>query len=162
MKVESLDSFTIDCPQAAMEIAYFHVEEQSPEKAESRIPQVAGQEWHGARPYPASKSIAHDDVITFPEPRHEQPQIRQVVTVIGVPHDDIATARRRDAIPERRPIASIADLNHTSSLRGRQLLRSIGRAVICDKHFSPDIGAGEVRHGFVDAGLDRLRFVEAG
>ena len=101
VKIESLDSFTIERTQAAMEIAYLYVEEQSSEKAEDRVPQIAVQEWHGARRYPASKSIAHDDVITFPEPRHEQPQIRQVVTVIGVPHDDIATARRRDAIPKR-------------------------------------------------------------
>ena len=84
-----------------MEIAGLYVEEQSSEKAKHRVPQIAVQEWHGAGRYPASKSVAHDDVKSFPEPRHEEPQIRQVVTVIGVRHDDIAPARRQDAIAER-------------------------------------------------------------
>ena len=75
MKIEGLDPFTIERTQATMEITYFYVEEQSSEKAEHRVPQVAVQEWHGARRYPASKSVTHDDVISFPELRHEEPQI---------------------------------------------------------------------------------------
>ena len=58
-----------------MEIAYFCAEEQSSEKAEYRVPQVAVQEGHGARRYPASKTVAHDDVISVPEPCHEESQI---------------------------------------------------------------------------------------
>ena len=102
-----------------MKIAYLYVEEHPSEKAKYRVPQVAMQEWHGARRYPASKPVAHYDVVSFPEPRHEETQIRQVITVIGVPHDDIATARRQDAVPECRSVTSIAHLKQTNSLGGR-------------------------------------------
>ena len=55
-----------------MEIANLGAEEQSSEKAEYRVAQIAVQEGHGARRYPALKTVAHDDVISVPEPCHEE------------------------------------------------------------------------------------------
>ena len=54
-----------------MEIACFHAEEQSSEKAEHGVAEVAMQKWHGSRRYPALKSVAHGDVVTFAELCHE-------------------------------------------------------------------------------------------
>src|ERR1700760_1284923 len=48
----------INATQATMEVTNARGKEQAPGEAQQRVAQIAMQQWHGARPYAATKAMA--------------------------------------------------------------------------------------------------------
>jgi len=72
---------------------------------ENRIADVPMQRWHRSRLDAALEAVAHDQVVTGPEPVDEGSDGRPVVAVVGVTHDDEAAAGGFDAALERAAVA---------------------------------------------------------
>jgi hypothetical protein len=87
--------------------------------AEHRAAEAVKQ-WHSTGSDSTPKSISYNNVIPFAEPRHETFEIRQIVAIIGVAHNNNITAMRsQNPVPERRPIAAISNGNDPRALRDR-------------------------------------------
>src|SRR5215831_21339959 len=108
-----------------MEISDARTEEQPPTQTEHWVSQIAVEEWHCAGSNSPPKSIAHDEVIPFAEFGHEVLEIQQIIAVIGVAHNHIASSRRQNALPKRRPIPALAHRNDTCPLCGSQSFRTV-------------------------------------
>ena len=76
-----------------MEVADRAAEEEPADKGEDRIAEIAMQRRHGRFRDPAAKAVSHHDVIALAELFHEAVEVGEVVGIVAVAHDDIATAR---------------------------------------------------------------------
>ena len=161
-QVQRKNGVAAQATQAAVEIADAGAEEHPPDQAEHGIAEIAVQERHGARRDAAGEAVAHHEVGAVAQPRQKQLEAGEVVAVVGVAHDDVAAARRRDPGPQRRPVAALGDGDDARAARQRIFHRSVARAVVGDQDFAGDAGAGEEALGLVDAGRDGLGLVEAG
>src|SRR5260370_6848781 len=72
-----------------MEVADLTAEEQSPDKAQHRVAEVAMQRWHRAWRDPAPEPVAHDQVGAGAQPGQKRHQRREVVAVISIAHDHV-------------------------------------------------------------------------
>ena len=114
------------------------------------------QRRHRARQNFSQETIAHHEVITFAQFRHKFVQLREIVGVIGIAHQDELTARRGD--PALQGAAVAAPL-HGDDARAKvpgNLLRSVGAAVVGDDHFAADAMPLQGVDRFFDANARRL------
>ena len=92
----------------------------------------------------------------------EAVELREVVGIIGIPHDDEAPARSRDAADERRAITLLHDWDDTSAELPRDLLGAVRRAIVGDEDLAFDATPPKIAEGLLDAGADRFGLVQAG
>src|SRR5262245_56759840 len=144
-----------------MEVTDLGMEESAADQTEGRVAEVAMEKRHRARRNAASKAVSHDKVAAIAQSRYELIEAREIVTVVGVPHDDVGPARRRNASLQGRAVATLGHGNDPCAGGERKLDGAIGGTIIGDQHFTDDVRAFEKRASFVDAAADRLRFVEA-
>src|SRR5262249_34921754 len=72
----------------------------------------------------------HYEVVAFAQLMDKWFEVTEVVTVIGVTHDDVFAARRRDAAHESAAISLLFDVYHARAQLVTDLLRAVGAAVI--------------------------------
>src|SRR5688572_16907418 len=111
-------------------------EKQPPDKTQDRIADIAVQPRHGAGRYAAGKPVAHDEVGAAAKSRDESIELRKIVAVVAIAHDDEAPLGGGDASRESRAIAALADRDDPSTIGRGNLLRAVVRAVIGDEHLA--------------------------
>ena len=79
--------------QPAMEVADRAAEEEPSDEREHRIAEIAVQRRHRRFRDPAAKAVSHHDVKALAELFDEPVEVGEVVGIVAVAHDDVATAR---------------------------------------------------------------------
>jgi len=148
-------------PQATVKIPDRGIEEQPPYKTQHRIPQIAVQGRHGPRRYAAAKAIPHYQVVAFSEFLDERPQIREIVAVVGIPHDDVGALGGLDAAAQGRAIAPGRHRHHPRTVSLRNLLGTVRAAVVGNHHLPIHPQPLETAPRLVDADSQRARLVQA-
>ncbi len=138
------------------------VKEQSADEAQHRIAEIAIEERHRPGRDAAGKAITHDQRHTATQLRNETVEIAEIVTVIGIAHDDIAATRGGDAGLKGRAIAAPFGGDHPRPGRLRQALRTVGAAVIRHQDFAGDSRPRQITLCLSHAAADGGRLVETG
>ena len=145
-----------------MEVADGGFEKPAAHEAEDRVAEVAMQERHGSGSDAAGEAVAHDEVGAIAQFGEETWDVREVVAVVGVGHEDVLAARCGDAGVERCAVSASGHENETCAVRGCDGLRAVGGTVVGDDDFAGDVVVAEYGDRFIDTRGERLRLVEAG
>ena len=94
------------------------------------------QQRHGPRPDATAESIPNDQVVTLPEPLDERPKAQEIVAVICVCEDDVASSCRRDPTSKRAAVTALLNRDHTRAQLPGNLLRTVGAAIVRDDQFA--------------------------
>src|ERR1035437_1351979 len=151
-----------EAAQAAMEISHSRAKENFSDGGEYGVPDVTVLPRHRPRPNAALKAVSHHHVIPRTQLLNKGIETLEVIAVICVAHDAVATVRRGDRPIQRRPVAANRNMNPARAQLGRNLLRSVGRAVIADNDFAADFRPEKITLRLPDAVCQSLRLVQAG
>jgi hypothetical protein len=145
-----------------MEVTDRRAEKDAPDGRKDRVAEIAVQGRHRAGRDPAPETVAHDEVGAAAQLLHEGVEPGEIVAVVAVAHDDVAPARRRYP---RAQSGAVALHRHVDDPRAERLghrLAAVGGAVIGNHDFPADATALQEPLRLSNAGLDRLRLVQAG
>ena len=78
-------------------------EEQTADRAQNRISQIAVQRRHPPRSNSSEKSISHHELISIPQLIDEPVETAEIVAVVGITHDHVTAPCGTDAIEQRTP-----------------------------------------------------------
>ena len=149
-------------PQAAMKVLDRHLEEYPADQAQYRVAEIVVQQRHRSRHYPSAEAVAHDQVVPGSEVVQEGAEIRKIVAVVRISHDDVLAARGGDAANERRAISS---RRHSHNTRPEPLGNSdgaVGAAVVGNQDLAAGIALAQEILCPRYARGDGFRLVEAG
>src|SRR5437870_8864893 len=119
-----------------MEIPYFFLPKHySRRTRQHRITEIFVKGLHGARSDSTLEAVTHHELITVAQLRQKRSQIRKVVAVIGVSHDDVLTSRGCDSSQQGAAVAFSGNVNYASSDFRRDGLRSVRAAIVRNQHF---------------------------
>ena len=144
-----------------MEIAHRCAEEDTPDHRQHGVAQIAVQGRHCALGDPAREAVAHHQVRALAQFSHEPIKPREVVAVIAVAHDDIATLGMLDPRDQGRAVALLRRMHDPRAQPLGNRLAAIGGAIVGNQHLAPDTAARKVSLGLDDAGFERLCLVQA-
>src|SRR5262249_11789446 len=113
-------------------------EEEIEDAREHGIADVLVQPGHRARTDAARKAVAHYQVIADVELLDERLQAAEVVGIVGVAHDDVLAAGRRDAALQGGAVALPLDADDAGAVFLGDLARAVGTAVVGHDHLGPD------------------------
>jgi hypothetical protein len=71
-------------------------EKYSSKPAQDWISQEAVEHWHGTWTDPSLEAVPHDKLIPLIQPTHKISDLRKVVTVVRITHDNVFAARSVD------------------------------------------------------------------
>ena len=114
---------------------------------------------HHAPPARFEPATLHE-VEPFAEPAHQPGDLAEVVAVVGVAHDDVRAARRLDAAHQRAAVAPFGYRHNSGTHCLRDLLRTVGAAVVGDDHFAADASAFERALRLGETTREGVGFVE--
>ena len=120
------------------------------------------QRRHGTRQNSALETVTHDQVITFAQLIYEFVQVREVVAVIGVPHENEASPGGGDSSAQGTSIAAGFDGHHPGTAVQGNLLRTIGTSIIRDDYLALDLMPDHGLQNFLDADAHGRAFIQAG
>lgn len=100
---------------------------------------------------PPHEAVAHHELAARAQCFDEALQVREVVAVVGVAHDDVAAAGGRDARHQRRAVAALVHVHHACALGFGNLDRAVRRAVVGDDDFARDAVQRHVAPRLADA-----------
>ena len=80
----------------------------------------------------SQEAIAHHQVVALTEVGHKTLQLREIVAVVGVTHDDEFSAGRRDSTAQCGSVSPFGDGHHARAPASGNLLRPVSAAVICN------------------------------
>ena len=109
----------------------------------------------------ALEAIAHDERIAFAQLLHEALEAREIVAVVGIAHDDVASARRGDSGCKRGTVAPLGHRHDARSRARRERRRAVVRAIVGHQHFPGDACALQESARLAYAASDGRRLVEA-
>ena len=87
-QIHSVERFFAKTAKPAEQVPDRAAEEEPSDPRESGIPQVSILPRHRTRLDTAEKPIAHHEVTTSAKLLHERRQVREIIAVVGVTHDD--------------------------------------------------------------------------
>ncbi len=122
-----------------MEIGDVRVEQHPADEGKNGITQPAVQPGHRAGIDPAAprrQPATHDQVAAPGQLFHQRRDGREIVTEIGIAHDDPAPARGERPRPQRAPVTPARRLDQLRAERPRQGLRAVGAAVVGHHDFT--------------------------
>ena len=96
------------------------------DEAEHRVAEIAVQERHGLGADAAAKAIAHHEVGAVAKLGEEARDVRELVAVVGVGHEDVLAARGANAGVEGSAVAADGDGHDARAVVYRDLLRAVG------------------------------------
>jgi len=103
----------VKATQAAVEVANVDAEEKSAQKAQYWIAKIAVQYGHRTGTNTAFEAVADHELMAFPELVDEVIQCAEVVAIVSITHDHVASLRRLDASSQRRTVAFLCNLHYT-------------------------------------------------
>src|SRR5258708_8596897 len=94
-----------------MEVAHTRAEKEPTDEAQHRIAEVAVQRGHGAATDAALEAVAHHERMPGAQLLDERVEPGEVVAVVGVAHDDVASARGPDPPPQTPAVPPLGHLH---------------------------------------------------
>ena len=149
---------------SAVEIVGGGLEKQSADEGEDRIANPAVLPWHRARrnrPTTGWHPTAHDEIVPLLEHFNKCRNVRKVVAVIGVAHEDPFSLSCFDAAAQGVAISFVRDGNHACALAGGDFARSVGAAVVSDHDLAGDSSRLDAQKGLANAGGEGFCLIEA-
>src|ERR1700680_2446640 len=122
-----------------MEIFARAVEEQSSNEGENGVPEILVQPWHGSRLDPTLEAVAHYEIVALSQFFKQPRDIPEIITAIGVSHDDVLAARSINPVHKRIAVATCLDVYDPSSHPKRDFGRSVTTAVIGHDNFTANL-----------------------
>jgi len=145
-----------------VKIATGTLEKESPDPGQDGITQVSMEWRHGIGRNPSLKPISHDQIVSSPQLFDKWAQVRKVVAVVGVTHDDVLATRRFNAAHKRASITFLGHMNHARVQISGDFWRTIGAAVIRDNYFAVDAELIESLFRLLYTGWQGLSFIKTG
>ena len=96
---------TVVTTQPTVEVFDRRPEECPTDPGEHGIAEILVQRRHRPGLDPSPEAVAHDELVPRAQTFHERIEIREVVAVVSITHDDVAAMRRFHAADECRTIA---------------------------------------------------------
>ncbi len=150
---------------AAMEIVDGSAEEETSDEGEGGVADPAVFPGHGTGgdgSAAARHAATHDQVVAFTEFRHEPADVREIVGIVGITHEDPAATGGIEATAQGVAVALGRDTFDTGAQAFGNFDGAVGGAVVGDEDFALDAGLADAFLGFADADGQRLRLIEAG
>jgi hypothetical protein len=116
---------------------------------------------HSAGSDAATKAIPHNQIETGAELFDERHQRQEVITVIGIAHDNELASSRLDASRESGSVASDRNANEPSPELLNEFGRAVGAAIIGDDNFTYNLMSTKELLGLPDTDSNRPYLVEA-
>ena len=145
-----------------MEIANGAPEEEPTDCSQDGVAEIPMKERHRAGLDSALEAIAHHQIVAPSQLLHEWLEAVEVVTVVGVPHDDIASPRRLYPSKQSASVSLLGDVYNTCSEALCELGRAIVAAVVGYEYLAVYPMAGEVPKRLLHANADGFGLVQAG
>jgi hypothetical protein len=158
---QPVDRILAKCAKPAMKVAYRALEKQASNSAKHGIAQVAMQGRHRARQDSPAEPVAHHEVESFAKFGEERVHLGEIVSVVGIAHQNKSPVRRRDASLQGAPIPPRLNWNHSRPEGRGDLLRTIRAPIIGDNHFATDSMALHGVDRLLDANANRRLLVQA-
>ena len=108
-----------------------------------------------------SKPVSHNEVGSAPKRLDERPEIGEVVTVVGIAHDDELALGIGDASSESSAITTNRNIDDTRAFGTGNVLRTVCTAVVGDHNLAVDTQTCDRGLGFTDTHRKRFCLVEA-
>ena len=89
-------------------------------------------------------------------------EVREIIAVVGIAHDDVAAVRSFDPSEQRRAITGDSDVHDPRAMARGDFPRPIGAAVVRDQNLSGHVFPSEERLGLGNARSDGFSLIEAG
>ena len=150
--------------QAAMGVRYGPAEQDPQKPGQERVPDMAVGPAHGPGQDRAPETGPDDEIAALAEAIDEPRDLQEIVGVVGIAHDDEAAPGFLDAPAESRSV-SPAGFEEQSAVRPPGFDDRdgpVGRTVVDDDHFAPDLPLPEDGLDLVQADADGRLFVQAG
>ena len=143
LDIHPFERFPRKGSQSALGVTDTGVEEQVHERRQRGRAQVAVLPGHGARTDTAQEPIPHDKIRALMEGPHERGNVRKIVALVGVAHDDETAAGLLDSKPQGAPVPAHGgeDDSRPCFLRDRD--RIVRRTVVGDDHFPGNSRGGQ-------------------
>ena len=145
-----------------MEIADRNAEEQAAEVTEDGIAKIAVEEGHGSGLDSAAKAIADNEIGARVEGGEKARQVAEVVTVVGVGHEDVFSVGCFESGEQGGPVASNGDVDDACAFVGRDGEGAVGASVVGDDDFAGDAGCRDGGKSLADADGEGFSLVQAG
>src|SRR6516164_1627864 len=97
---------------------------------------------HRARFDSALESISHDELLTSSQLSDKRVESGEIIAVVRITHDHEASGGRFNPSDQCGTVTSVGNADYPSAERLGQLLRSVGAAIVGDKHFPADPALG--------------------
>jgi hypothetical protein len=142
-----------------MKVAHGDGEEEAPEIAQDRIPQVPVKERHCSMADAALEPVAHYHVVSATKSFHERIEPGEIVATVGIAHDHVDAARRSNSSHQCRAISLHGDVNDSCAMLLRYTNGPVAAAVVSDENFAFDPLASQELARLTDARSERLGLV---
>ena len=159
-QVERGQRAAADAAHAAVRVAHPGSEEQVQHAGEHRVAHVAVVPRHRAR-MDVLHPVAHHEIGPLIELRQEARDVVEVVGEVGVGHDDVIAARRREAGPVGTSVSAPVLEHDLRARRAGDVAAAVGRGVVHDDHLAGDARLRQRVAGTGHALGDVLRLVQA-
>src|SRR5262249_864331 len=130
LKTQSLVSILTEAAKAAVSVANRAAKEQVQNPGEDRIANVAMMPGHGPGPNAAPEAVSHHQFVTGTQALDEGIKIAEIVGVVRVAHDDVATPCCGDPCLKRTSVAALLDGNDPGAVVFGNGWRTVGAAVV--------------------------------
>src|ERR1700722_5690980 len=108
-----------------MEVAARTAEEHAAYRGEHGVADVTVQRRHRSRLDAAKEPVAHHEFVALPELLDKATQVREVVAVVGITHDDVTAARRGNSGQQRTAIATLRHGDNARAMLQGDVLRAV-------------------------------------
>jgi ribosomal protein L34E len=159
-QIELEDCLTAKPTQSTMEILYGATKENSTDCRKHRVPEVPVKSRHRSGFDTTRKPVSHDEVGSATKCLDERPKVGEVVTVVGIAHDDELAFGIGNTGRESSAITTNRDIDDTRAFGTGNVLRTVRTAVVSDHNLSVDAQTCNRGFGFTDTHRKRFRLVE--
>ena len=136
LQMQTTNSICGKTAEATMKIVNKCMKSFPAQIREHRNPQISMQKRHGTHLHCSGKTIADDEIISFPEGIDKRLQTRKIIAVITIAHNNVSASRSVDPTCQGVPITLSGNRNNTGSHFSGNCRRAICASVICNQDFS--------------------------
>src|SRR5690348_1788372 len=115
-----------------------------------RSAKVAVEKRHRTRSNLSSKSIAHHQIVSFAKFFDICVDLRQIITIVRIGHNDESAFRSRDPSEQSAPIAAAGDIDDARPSRLSYFARAVDAAIVRDKYFPSKTGSAKCSYSLTD------------
>ena len=158
---ETQNRFAREASKPAVKIPQIDVEKQAADEAQHWIAEITMQRRHRSGFDAAFEAIAHDQIRAVAQFFQERLQRIEVVTIVGIAHDNVSPARGGNSGYQGGAVAAGRHIDNPCSELAGNALGAVGAAVVGDDHLAGDAFALKECQPLFDAGGNGFGFIQA-